>query len=94
MTTEQTKRRDILEKYWKEFRIATGLSYEPMSDKAYEFFEMAMQEYGEYLFQNTPQTIIENDCRKNAIQEVYKKWGEFDNEFLFIEWLAKEATES
>lgn len=40
-------RREILEKHWHQFRIASGLSYEPMSEKAYEYFELAMQEYTE-----------------------------------------------
>ena len=38
-------RRKILEKHWKSFRLGTGLKYEPMSDKAYESMEMAMEEY-------------------------------------------------
>ena len=40
-------RREILEKNWKEFRLSTGLKYEPMSDKAYEFMENAMEQYAE-----------------------------------------------
>lgn len=40
-------RREILEKNWKDFRLSTGLEYEPMSDKAYEFMENAMEEYAE-----------------------------------------------
>jgi hypothetical protein len=40
-------RRKILEKNWKEFRLSTGLKYEPMSDKAYEFMENAMEQYAE-----------------------------------------------
>jgi hypothetical protein len=39
------KRREILEKNWKSFRIGAGLQYEPMSEKAYEAMEMAMEEY-------------------------------------------------
>jgi hypothetical protein len=38
---------EILEKNWKEFRLSTGLKYEPMSDKAYEFMENAMEQYAE-----------------------------------------------
>lgn len=41
-------KREILEKHWKDFRLSTGLQYEPMSDKAYECFESAMEEYFEY----------------------------------------------
>ena len=40
-------RREILEKNWKDFRLSTGLKYEPMSDKAYEFMENAMEQYAE-----------------------------------------------
>lgn len=40
-------RREILEKNWKDFRSSTGLEYEPMSDKAYEFMENAMEQYAE-----------------------------------------------
>ena len=40
-------RREILEKNWKNFRLSTGLKYEPMSDKAYEFMENAMEQYAE-----------------------------------------------
>lgn len=40
-------RREILEKNWKDFRLSTGLEYEPMSDKAYEFMENAMEQYAE-----------------------------------------------
>lgn len=40
-------RREILEKNWKDFRLSTGLEYEPMSDKAYEFMENAMEHYAE-----------------------------------------------
>jgi hypothetical protein len=40
-------RREILEKNWKDFRLSTGLKYEPMSDKAYEFMENAMEQYVE-----------------------------------------------
>jgi histidinol phosphatase-like PHP family hydrolase len=40
-------RREILEKNWKDFRVSTGLEYEPMSDKAYEFMENAMEQYAE-----------------------------------------------
>lgn len=40
-------RREILEKNWKDFRLSTGLDYEPMSDKAYEFMENAMEQYAE-----------------------------------------------
>ena len=42
-------RREILEKNWKDFRLSTGLEYEPMSDKAYEFMENAMEQYAELL---------------------------------------------
>ena len=41
-------RREILEKNWKDFRLSTGLEYEPMSDKAYEFMENAMEQYAEF----------------------------------------------
>jgi hypothetical protein len=41
-------RREILEKNWKEFRLSTGLKYEPMSEKAYEFMENAMEQYAEF----------------------------------------------
>ena len=40
-------RKEILEKNWKDFRLSTGLEYEPMSDKAYEFMENAMEQYAE-----------------------------------------------
>lgn len=40
-------RREILEKNWKDFRLSTGLEYEPMSEKAYEFMENAMEQYAE-----------------------------------------------
>lgn len=40
-------RREILEKNWKDFRLSTGLDYEPMSEKAYEFMENAMEQYAE-----------------------------------------------
>lgn len=41
------ERKEILEKHWKSFRLGTGLNYEPMSEKAYEAMEMAMEEYAE-----------------------------------------------
>lgn len=40
-------RREILEKNWKDFRLSTGLEYEPMSEKAYKFMENAMEQYAE-----------------------------------------------
>ena len=40
-------RREILEKNWKDFRLSSGLEYEPMTDKAYEFMENAMEQYAE-----------------------------------------------
>lgn len=40
-------RREILEKNWKDFILSTGLEYEPMSDKAYEYMENAMEQYAE-----------------------------------------------
>ena len=41
----ESKKRQILEKHWKEFRLSIAQKYEPMSDKAYEFIENAMEEY-------------------------------------------------
>ena len=49
---ELAKRKKILEKNWKDFRLSTGLEYEPMSDKAYEFIENAMEEYAELRLAN------------------------------------------
>ena len=45
-------RREILEKHWKSFRLGTGLIYEPMSEKAYESMEKAMEEYAELRLAN------------------------------------------
>jgi len=42
------KKREILEKHWKQFRFSAGLNYEPMSDNAYEQMENAMNEYAEF----------------------------------------------
>ena len=46
------ERKEILEKYWKSFRLVTGLKYEPMSEKAYEAMEAAMEEYAELRLAN------------------------------------------
>lgn len=45
-------RREILEKNWKDFRLSTGLEYEPMSEKAYEYMENAMEQYAEFSTEN------------------------------------------
>lgn len=88
----EIERRSVLEKYWRQFRITTGLRYEPMSEKAYEYFEMAMQEYAEILIKNQHIEIVQEiGDRNNVIKEVYNKWHEFDNDLMFVEWLAKEV---
>lgn len=46
------ERKNILEKHWKSFRLGNGLRYEPMSEKAYEAMEMAMEEYAELRLAN------------------------------------------
>jgi hypothetical protein len=40
-------RREILEKHWKNYLISVGLPYQPMSERAYEELEKAMEEYAE-----------------------------------------------
>jgi len=55
------ERKDILEKHWKSFRLGTGLKYEPMSDKAYEEMEMAMEEYAELRLANVGISLPERN---------------------------------
>ena len=58
-------RREILEKNWKEFRLSIGLKYEPMSEKAYEFMENAMEQYAEFRLGAAISSVCP-DCGKNA----------------------------
>ena len=61
-------RKEILEKNWKDFRLSTGLEYEPMSDKAYEFMENAMEQYAELrlgaVSGSLPYSIYEEELNK------------------------------
>ena len=41
----ETKRREILDKWFAKFQLAIGNPNEPMTDRAAEYFEAAMQEY-------------------------------------------------
>lgn len=51
-------RRDILEKHWKNYLISVGLPYQPMSERAYEELEKAMEEYAAM---RTP-SVIKSVC--------------------------------
>jgi hypothetical protein len=42
-------KREILDKYWQQYRVSIGLQFEPMSEKAIEYFEKAMDEYAEII---------------------------------------------
>jgi hypothetical protein len=83
---------EILEKNWKEFRLSTGLKYEPMSDKAYEFMENAMEQYAElrlggvvkreymvsgYLDDLPCQVTIEAASREDAIIQAKSDYEDF-----------------
>lgn len=60
-------RREILEKNWKDFRLSTGLEYEPMSEKAYKFMENAMEQYAELRLFNVvgrSEQLICHHCNK------------------------------
>ena len=41
----ETKRREILEKWFAAFQLSIGLPNEPLTDHAAEYLEAAMQEY-------------------------------------------------
>lgn len=87
MTEDESCPREILEKHWKNFRLSTGMSYEPMIGKAYECFEAAMIEYSNSK-KDEKEPILK---RVDILNEVYNKWHELDNDFFFIEWLSKEV---
>jgi hypothetical protein len=44
----------ILEKHWINYRVSIGLEYEPMSEKAKEYFIMAMKEFAKLTDQPAP----------------------------------------
>lgn len=58
------ERKEILEKHWKSFRLGIGLNYEPMSEKAYEAMEMAMEEYAELRLSNVGISLPERNSGK------------------------------
>ena len=41
----ETKRREILDKWFSAFQLSIGLPNEPLTDHAAEYLEAAMQEY-------------------------------------------------
>ena len=43
----ETKRREILDKWFSAFQLSIGLPNEPMTDHAAEYIEAAMQEYAD-----------------------------------------------
>ena len=43
----ETKRREILNKWFEAFQLSIGLPNEPMTDHAAEYLEAAMQEYAD-----------------------------------------------
>ena len=43
----ETKRREILDKWFAKFQLAIGNPNEPMTDRAAEYLEAAMQEYAD-----------------------------------------------
>ena len=43
----ETKRREILDKWFAAFQLAIGNPIEPMTDRAAEYLEAAMQEYAD-----------------------------------------------
>ena len=47
MENEKKIRREILEKHWTMFQLSIGNTYHPMSERAYEYMEAAMEEYAE-----------------------------------------------
>ena len=75
--------RKAVENAWKDFRLSTGLPYEPMSEKAYECFEKH--------FQSVKEIENENQIKRtDIIEEIYQKWHELDNDLEFCQWLYKE----
>ena len=45
--TMETKRREILDKWFAAFQLSIGLPNEPLTDHAAEYLEAAMQEYAD-----------------------------------------------
>ena len=43
----KTKRREILDKWFAKFQLAIGVPNKPLSDRAAEYLEAAMQEYAD-----------------------------------------------
>lgn len=70
-------RREILEKNWKDFRLSTGLEYEPMSDKAYEFMENAMEQYAELRLGAVIKSLPSSDDIKKAFP-IMDDWSKED----------------
>jgi hypothetical protein len=45
--TMETKRREILDKWFCKFQLSIGNPNEPLTDRAAEYLEAAMQEYAD-----------------------------------------------
>lgn len=49
MVNDSEKRAEILQKHWSLFQLAIGNPQTPMSERAKEYMEAAMQEYADSL---------------------------------------------